>query len=59
LFHLIFESHHGRAFVPIPKRSASPASDIETAEVDSLKVLDPEWPIREADKIKPLSPIAM
>ena len=26
-----------------------PASDIETAEVDSLKVLDPEWPIREAD----------
>jgi ABC-type uncharacterized transport system substrate-binding protein len=26
-----------------------PASDIETEEVDSLKVLDPEWPIREAD----------
>ena len=26
-----------------------PASDIGTAEVDSLKVLDPEWPIREAD----------
>ena len=26
-----------------------PASDIDTAEVDSLKVLDPEWPIREAD----------
>ncbi len=25
------------------------ASDIDTAEVDSLKVLDPEWPIREAD----------
>jgi hypothetical protein len=24
LFHLIFESHDGRAFVPIPKRSASP-----------------------------------
>jgi hypothetical protein len=24
-------------------------SDIETAEVDSLKALDPEWPIREAD----------
>jgi hypothetical protein len=23
------------------------ASDIDTAEVDSLKVLDPEWPIRE------------
>ena len=26
-----------------------PASDIDTAEVDSLKVLDPDWPIREAD----------
>jgi len=24
-------------------------SDIDTAEVDSLKALDPEWPIREAD----------
>ena len=38
-----------KAFVPIPKRRREPASDIETAEVDSLKVLDPEWPIREAD----------
>jgi hypothetical protein len=26
-----------------------PASDIDTAVVDSLKVLDPEWPIREAE----------
>ena len=26
-----------------------PVSDIDTAEVDSLKALDPEWPIREAD----------
>ena len=24
-------------------------SDIDTAAMDSLKVLDPEWPIREAD----------
>jgi hypothetical protein len=31
-----------------------PVSDIDTAVVDSLKVLDPEWPIREAD-IVPLS----
>ena len=30
-------------------RCGEPASDIDTAEVDSLKVLDPEWPIREAD----------
>ena len=26
-----------------------PASDIDTVVVDSLKALDPEWPIREAD----------
>ena len=26
-----------------------PVSDIDAAEVDSLKVLDPERPIREAD----------
>src|SRR2546429_1563168 len=30
-----------------------PASDIDTAVVDSLKALDPEWPIREADKNQP------
>jgi len=26
-----------------------PASDVDTVAVDSLKALDPEWPIREAD----------
>src|SRR5262245_37648600 len=26
-----------------------PASDIDTVAVDSLKALDPQWPIREAD----------
>ena len=26
-----------------------PASDVDTAMVDSLKTLDPNWPIREAD----------
>jgi len=26
-----------------------PVSDIDTAKVDSLKALDPKWPIREAD----------
>jgi hypothetical protein len=25
-----------------------PVSDIDTAAADGLKVLDPEWPIREA-----------
>src|SRR5205809_4470489 len=29
-----------------------PASDIDTAVVDSLKALDPEWPIREAGRIR-------
>jgi hypothetical protein len=28
-------------------------SDIDTAVVDSLKVLDLKWPIREADIAKP------
>jgi hypothetical protein len=28
-----------------------PASDIDTALMDSLKVLDPEGPIREADML--------
>ena len=26
-----------------------PVSDVDTVMVDSLKVLDPKWPIREAD----------
>src|SRR5215510_3203603 len=30
-----------------------PASDIDTVAVDSLKALDPEWPIREADIARP------
>ena len=29
-------------------------SDIDTVVVDSLKALDPEWPIREAD-IEPIA----
>jgi len=46
-FHLVLESHDGRALVPIPKRS-EPVCDIETAVADSLKVLDLKRPIREA-----------
>ena len=30
-----------------------PASDIDTVVVDSLKALDPKWPIREADMRSP------
>jgi hypothetical protein len=51
LFHLVLESHDGRAQVPIPKRSTSPRVTSTAAEGDSLKVLDPEWPIREADMV--------
>jgi hypothetical protein len=49
LFRLVFESHDGRALVPIPKRSTSPRATFDTAVMDGLKVLDPERPIREAD----------
>ena len=35
------------------RREARPASDIDTVVVDSLKALDPEWPIREADIARP------
>ena len=35
-----------------------PASDINTCAVDSLKVLDPERPIREADIARESSPLA-
>ena len=38
--------------MPIPKRSTEPASYIDTALVDSLKALDPEGPIREADIVR-------
>src|SRR5882672_3585262 len=35
--------------VPVPKGKHEPASDVDTAVVDSLKALDPKRPIREAD----------
>jgi hypothetical protein len=31
------------------EKKHEPVSDIDTVVVDSLKALDPEWPIREAD----------
>jgi hypothetical protein len=54
--HLVFESHDGRALVPIPKRSTSPRGDIDTVVIDSLKALDLERPIREADMSSYLMP---
>jgi hypothetical protein len=49
LFHLVFESHDGRAPSADSEEKHEPVSDIDTVVVDSLKVLDPEPPIREAD----------
>jgi hypothetical protein len=47
LFHLVFESHSGRALVPSPK--ASPRATSTLQWWIGLKALDPERPIREAD----------
>ena len=49
MFHLVLESHDGRAPSADSKEKHEPVSDIDTVVVDSLKALDPEWPIREAD----------
>ena len=49
MFHLVLESHDGRALGADSEEKHEPVSDIDTAMVDSLKVLDPNWPIREAD----------
>jgi hypothetical protein len=49
LFRLVLESHNGRALVPDSEEKREPVSGINTAVVDSLKVLDLKRPIREAD----------
>jgi hypothetical protein len=49
LFHLVFESHDGRALGADSEEKHEPVSDIDTVPVDSLKALDPKRPIREAD----------
>ena len=42
LFHLVFESHDGRALGAESEEKREPVSDIDTEVVDSLKVLDPD-----------------
>jgi hypothetical protein len=49
LFRLVFESHTGRALGADSEEKHEPATDIDTVVVDSLKALDPQRPIREAD----------
>jgi hypothetical protein len=46
LFRLVLESHDGRAPGADSEEKHEPVSDIDTIVVDSLKALDPEWPIR-------------
>jgi quercetin dioxygenase-like cupin family protein len=52
------EKHWHGATPTESEEKREPASDINTAAVDSLKVLDPEWPIREADMNKQVRPAA-
>jgi len=49
LFRLVLESHTGRAFCAESEEKHEPVSDIDTVLVDSLKALDLNRPIREAD----------
>ena len=49
MFHLVLESHDGRAPGADSEEKHEPVSDIDTVVVDGLKALDPEWPIRAAD----------
>ena len=48
-FRLVLESHTGRAFCAESEEKHEPVSDIDTVLVDSLKALDLNRPIREAD----------
>ena len=42
MFHLVLESHDGRAPGADSEEKHEPASDIDTVVVESLKVLDPD-----------------
>ena len=49
LFRLVFGSHDGTALCADSGEKHEPVSDIDTAVAGSLKALDPNRPIREAD----------
>jgi hypothetical protein len=59
LFRLVLESHDGRAPGADSEEKHEPVIDIDTVVVDSLKALDPEWPIREADINEPRRDFAL
>ena len=48
LFRLVLGSHDGSGLSADSEEKHEPVSDIDTEAVDSLKVLDPNRPIREA-----------
>ena len=50
MFRLVLESHDGRAPGADSEEKREPVSHIDIAAVDSLKLLDPKRPIREATK---------
>jgi hypothetical protein len=49
LFHLVLENPRWKSRGADTEKKPEPASDINAVMVDSLKVLDPERPIREAN----------
>src|SRR3974377_743448 len=49
LFHLCPQIPYWKGVAPESEEKQEPASDIDTEVVDSLKALDPDRPIREAD----------
>jgi hypothetical protein len=48
-FHLVFGSHDERAYVASPSRSTSLRATLQLLAVDSLKALDHNRAIKEAD----------
>ena len=52
MFYLAFELHDGRALSADSEEKHEPASDIDIAKGNSLKALDLETPIREADILR-------
>jgi hypothetical protein len=49
LFRLVFRIPYWKGLGADSEEKHEPVRDIDTVVVDSLKALDPKWPIREAD----------
>jgi hypothetical protein len=55
LFHLVFESHDGRALGAESEEKREPVSDIDTGVVDSLKALDPDGRLEKRKSIRDIA----